>query len=71
MRRRGWWFAGVLILLLLISGQLNHPSLAGREVPEELRLLEKPFRLGDLKVPYQFYLELREARDRHRRKARR
>jgi predicted metal-dependent phosphoesterase TrpH len=27
-------------------------------------LLEKPFRLGDLEVPYQFYLDLEEARER-------
>jgi hypothetical protein len=25
-------------------------------------MLEKPFRLGDLEVPYQFYLDLEEAR---------
>ena len=27
-------------------------------------MLEKPFRLGDLRVPYRFYLELKDARDR-------
>ncbi len=31
-------------------------------------MLEKSFRLGDLKVPYQFYLEMKEAKDRQRRK---
>ena len=29
-------------------------------------MLERPYRLGDLKVPYPFYLELKEARDRGR-----
>jgi predicted metal-dependent phosphoesterase TrpH len=32
--------------------------------------LEKTFRLGDLKVPYRFFLELKEARDRKGRKGR-
>jgi len=31
-------------------------------------LLEKPFRLGDLEVPYQLYLDLEEARERLRRR---
>jgi predicted metal-dependent phosphoesterase TrpH len=30
-------------------------------------MLEKPFRLGDLKVPYPFYLELKKAKDRIKR----
>jgi predicted metal-dependent phosphoesterase TrpH len=32
-------------------------------------MMDKPFRLGDLKVPYSFYLELKDASDRLRRKA--
>jgi hypothetical protein len=27
-------------------------------------MLEKSFRLGDLRVPYRFYLEMKEAKDR-------
>jgi hypothetical protein len=33
-------------------------------------MLEKSFHLGDLKVPFRFYLELKEARDRKRPKVR-
>jgi DNA-binding response OmpR family regulator len=35
--------------LLLVSGQLNHPSLRGREIPEGLTLLVKPFETSDLR----------------------
>jgi signal transduction histidine kinase/CheY-like chemotaxis protein len=36
--------------LLLVSGQLNHPSLRGREIPEGLTLLVKPFETSDLRA---------------------
>ena len=39
-----------LLLVALVSGQLNHPSLRGREVPEGLTLLVKPFETGDLRA---------------------
>ena len=34
--------------VLLVSGQLNHPSLRERELPAGITLLSKPFVLNDL-----------------------
>jgi CheY-like chemotaxis protein len=47
--------------LMLVSGQLNHPCLRGRAIPEGLTLLGKPFESNDLQST------VRELLDRGRR----
>lgn len=47
-------------LVLLISGQLNHPSLRDRPLPEGLALLEKPFQLRELREKVREVLSERE-----------